>query len=75
MRVQHWLGFWLEMMASRASSGSFRPSSMNSAHWGEDVQSATANSSPMGGGFFARAYRVQVGSLLLQRVFVLDDGL
>lgn len=33
MSEQHWLGFWLEMMASRASSGTFCPSSMNSAHW------------------------------------------
>lgn len=40
MSVQHWLGFWLEMMASRASSGSFCPSSMNSAHWSRHQMSA-----------------------------------
>lgn len=73
MSVQHWLGFWLEMMASRASSGSSCPSSMNSAHWSRHRISAACLPRRVTAG--ERAYRVQVGPLLLRRVFVLDDGL
>lgn len=72
MSEQHWLGFWLEMMASRASSGTFCPSSMNSAHWSRRHISSglAAEESDRA----ERAYRVQVRPLLLRRVFVLDDS-
>lgn len=44
MSEQHWLGFWLAMMASRGASGSSRPISKNSAHCGTQRKIKTLRS-------------------------------